>query len=100
MRDRIETKGFLPLRPTQKRILDARVRKPPGADAGGGVVSAEPPKKATTIRFLAAMWSQNGDRAVASGPRVPSYGARATTSGFVSLVRNNEPSQMKEKLPG
>ena len=50
-RNRVQTKGFLPVRPTQLS-LDGHVRNPPGDDAAGGeVVSSEPPMKAT-IRFL------------------------------------------------
>lgn len=45
-RSRIERKGFLPVRPTQ-RILDALVGVPPGDEAGGGVVCEEPLRRAT-----------------------------------------------------
>lgn len=53
----------------RRNILDARVRKPPGADAGGDVVSAEPLLKATTFELVE--WSENGDPFVVSGSAPP-----------------------------
>lgn len=75
VRNRIERRVFCPC-VLRKKSLDAHVRKLPGDDAGGDVVSAEPLQKATT-RFLVS-WSTIRDRTVVSGPRAFHSGARAT----------------------
>lgn len=72
-RYRVRRKGFLPLIPTQWS-LDAHVRKPPDAEVGGDVVSAEPLTKAK-IRVPVGRGSKNGDPAVAAGSAPSSPGA-------------------------
>lgn len=87
--------GFLPLRPTQNPP-DAHVRNPPGADAGGDVVSIEPLQSATILVSPAVLpnWASRRSR----GTRLPSpWGGRRPLSGFGSGDSN---LLSEGKLPG
>lgn len=80
--DSLSPKGFLPVRPTQKP-LDYHVRKPPGADACGDVVSVELLQNATTLVFSSVGLESRGS-AVAAGPalRPPSEEGACPLSGI------------------
>lgn len=98
VRIRCPTKGFLPVRPTQKP-LDDHVRKPPGADARGDVVSVELLQNAQTLVFSSRGPSQHGVPPSLRDPRSSLLARKGRVHCSGIRIWRFEPSH-EGKLPG